>query len=110
MRDSALLSVVPELLAKNYFKIEVTLAALDRWKWIADTARTHLEAALQVYSFPTRLSPLDRAELQQAYSEYGRALARYRRTAKDVDILDSMALANEVINPETGRRHGFSED
>ncbi len=55
-------------------------------------------------------SPLERAELQRDYSEYGRALARYRRTAKDVDILDSMALANEAINPEAGLRHGFSAD
>ena len=107
MRDSALLSIVPELLAENYFKIEVTLAALDRWKWVAEAARTQLEAALTVYSHVSVISPQEREVLQRAYSEYVVALSRYRRTAKEIDIVDSMALANEVINPEAGRRHGI---
>jgi len=107
MRDSALLSIVPELLAENYFKIEVTMAALDRWKWVAEAARTQLEATLKVYSHARVLSPQEREGLQRAYSEYGVALSRYGRTAKQLDIVDSMALANEVINPEAGRRHGI---
>jgi hypothetical protein len=107
MRDSSLLSISPELTVSNYFKIEVTLTALDRSAWVVNAARIRLVAALTAYSPPSALSPQGRKELQSAYSEYGAALALYRGVAKNVDVLFSMALANEAINPETGRRRGF---
>jgi hypothetical protein len=107
MRDSSLLSISPELIVKNYFKVEATLAALDRWTWIVNAARNQLEAALQAYSSPKPLSPQERDVLQRVYSEYGVALANYRLTAKGADILISMALNNEAINPDSGRQHGF---
>ncbi len=107
MRDSSLLSISPELIVKNYFKVEATLAALDKWTWIAYASRIQVEAVLKAYSSARALSPQEREVLQRVYSEYAVALANYRLTAMGADILISMALANEAINPDSARRHGF---
>ena len=50
MRDSALLSVVPDLLVQNYWKIEAVNGAFVRRKWDCDASRTQLEALLRTYS------------------------------------------------------------
>jgi len=108
MRDSALLSIVPDLLVRNYFRIEVQFASLARWEWMATTARAQLTAALKIHSLPTVLSAQERESLQRAYSDFGVAMAGYRQRLKWTDIVLSMALANERIDIEAGRRHGIS--
>lgn len=108
MRDSALLSIVPDLLVRNYFRIEVQFASLARWDWMASTARAQLTSTLKIHASPTVLSAQERESLQRAYSDFGVAVAGYRLRLKTTDIVLSMALANERIDVEAGRRHGFS--
>jgi len=108
MRDSALLSIVPDLLVRNYFRIEVQFASLARWEWMATTARAQLTAALKTHASPTVLSAPERESLQRVYSDFGVAMAGYRQRLKWTDVVLSMALANERIDIEAGRRHGIS--
>lgn len=108
MRDGALLSIVPDLLVGNYFRIELQFASLARWYWMATTARAQLTAALQIHASPAVLSAQERESLQRAYSDFGVAMAGYRQRLKQTDIVLSMALANERIDVDAGRRHGLS--
>lgn len=108
MRDSALLSIVPEPLVGNYFRIEVQFASLARWDWMATTARAQLTSALKIHAFPIVLSAQERESLQRAYSDFGVAIAGYRQRLKNTEIVLSMALGNERIDVQAGRRHGFS--
>ena len=108
MRDSALLSIVPDLLVRNYFRIEVQFASLARWEWMATTAGAQLTAALKAHASPAVLSAQERESLQRAYADFGVAVAGYRQRVKWTDVVLSMALANERIDIEAGRRHGLS--
>jgi hypothetical protein len=108
MRDSALLSIVPDLLVRNYFRIEVQFASLARWEWMATTARAQLTAALKAHASPAVLSAQERESLQRAYADFGVAMAGYRQRLKWTEVVLSMALANERIDIEAGRRHGLS--
>ncbi len=110
MRDSALLSIVPDLLVRNYFRIEVQFASLARWDWMVTTARAQVTAALIVHASPAILSTRERESLQRAYSDFGVAVAGYRQRLKQTDLVLSMALANERIDVEAGRRHRISSD
>ena len=108
MRDSALLSIVPGLLVRNYFRIEVQFASLARWDWMVTTARAQLTSALKIHSSPTVLTAQERESLQRAYSDFGVAMAGYRQRLNQTDLVLSMALANERLDVEAGRRHGLS--
>ena len=108
LRDSALLSIVPELVVRNYFRIEVQFASLARWEWMAQTAEAQLNAALKAHASPSVLSAQEREELQRAYSNFGVAMAGYRQRLKNTDIVLAMALANVRIDVEAGRRRGIS--
>ena len=108
MRDSALLSIVPDLLVRNYFRIEVQFASLARWDWMTTSARAQLTSILKIHESPAVLSVQERESLQRAYSDFGVAMAGYRQRLKNTDIVLSMALANERIDVAAGIRHGLS--
>ncbi len=107
MRDNALLPLVPTRLAQNYWKVEVTLAALDRRKWDADRSRGQLEALLRVHAKPGRLTAQQRETLELAFAGYQEDLTRYRRNLRDFDIINSMAIANQPITVRAARQLGF---
>ena len=107
MRDSGLLSVVPNLLAQDYSKIERVVDAFVRRKWDADASRTQLEALLRTYDKTGLLSAAQRESLERSLNAYDETLARYRKTVVDFDTVNAMALANQPISEQALSEHGF---
>jgi hypothetical protein len=98
MRDSALLPLVPRLLAENYWKLEASGNLLVGKRVDLGRSRVRLNAAIDVYSNSSLSNLQDIGILRTAYSDYAENVQTFRRSLSTFDLMLRRALAGKSLN------------
>jgi hypothetical protein len=98
MRDGALLPLVPDLLAENYWKLDATENALTSTRAGLASSRVRLNAAIDVYSNAGSLTPQDIGVLRIAYSDYAENVRAFRNSLVSYDVIVRRVLAGKSLN------------
>jgi hypothetical protein len=96
MRDGALLPLVPDLLAENYWKLDATGISLASIGAARAASRVRLNAAIGVYNNAGPLTPQDFGVLRAAYSDYAANLHAFRSLLVAYDVQIRRVLADEL--------------
>lgn len=98
MRDGALLPLVPDLIAENYWKLDATEDGLVNRATAFGYSRVRLNAAIGVYNNAGPLSPQDMGVLRAAYSDYAANLQAFRNSLVSYDVQIRRVLAGKSLN------------
>jgi hypothetical protein len=98
MRDGALLPLVPDLLAENYWKLDATETALASTRAGLASSRVRLNAAIDVYGNAGSLTPQDIGVLRVAYSDYAENVQAFRNSLVNYDVLSRRVLAGKPLD------------
>jgi hypothetical protein len=98
MRDGALLPLVPNLLAENYWKLDATENAMGAVSAAMRSSRVRLNAAIDVYNNAGPLTPQDIVVLRAAYSDYAANLRAFRNSLASYDVQIRRVLAGKSLN------------
>lgn len=98
MRDGALLPLVPDLLAENYWKLDATENALVSIRAALGYSRVRLNAAIDVYDNAGPLTPQDISVLRAAYSDYAENAQAFRSSLVSYDVQIRRVLAGKSLN------------
>jgi hypothetical protein len=98
MRDSALLPLVPDLLAENYWKLDSTESYLANTRAALAYSRVRLNAAIDVYNNAGPLRPQDIGVLRAAYSDYAENVLAFRNSLVIYDAMIRRVLAGKSLN------------
>jgi hypothetical protein len=98
MRDSALLSLVPDLLAENYWKLDATESLLVSKRAALGYSRVRLNATIDVYNNAVPLTAQDIGVLRAAYSDYAENVQAFRRSLSSYDLMLRRVLTGKSLN------------
>jgi hypothetical protein len=98
MRDGALLPLVPDLLAENYWKLDATENALASTRAELAVSRVRLNAAIDVYNNAGPLTPQDIGVLRAAYSDYAENVQAFRNSLVSYDVMLRRVLAGKPLD------------
>jgi hypothetical protein len=98
MRDGALLPLVPDLLAENYWKLDAVENAMLTTLAALRYSRVRLNAAIDVYNNAGPLTPQDIGVLRAAYSDYAANIQAFRNSLVGYDVRLRLVLAGKALN------------
>jgi hypothetical protein len=98
MRDSALLSLVPKLLAENYWKLETTREWMLQISDDARRSRVHLDALIRLNIDANAPTLLNIDVLRAAFSDYAENVRLYRLAASSYRTQIRRVLAGESLD------------
>jgi hypothetical protein len=98
MRDSALLSLVPDLLAENYWKLDATESLLVSKRAALGYSRVRLNATIDIYNNAVPLTAQDIGVLRAAYSDYAENVQAFRHSLSSYDLMLRRVLTGKSLN------------
>jgi hypothetical protein len=101
MRDSGLISTVPELLAANGWKIEYTLQRTNVYIQESERLRDRIGGLERLRTPAHPHTPAEVDALRMAYGDYLQQLGRLRHSLVIVDVLIEIAQQNQPLSPST---------
>jgi|ERR1700690_3336006 len=98
LRDGALLPLVPDLLAENYWKLDATENGMLTISAALGYSRVRLNAAIDVYNNAGPLTRQDIGVLRAAYSDYAANVQALRNSLVGYDLQIRRVLAGKSLN------------